>query len=622
MLSGIVLSQTITDSLNFNYSRYQSNIFNTGFEKRLNTYNLKSNLTYSLNSEDFFFGLDEKYFSSLVSSGSKNIKDEQSLSIIGEYKYSPLLKFGFLNLNNIYSNDRKIAINEASSNNSTFYSKISPMNSLTFIPFAGYSINKQVNEDDRGPVYGANLILDKFYLNEFQINSQINFQNEDISPRKNTNRFASLRLKNDFDLDLTNLISVDYTSSRKDFYFEVDSITSNMFDISKNIQSRIENSYFIEERLYNSSFNSNWHFDLSGRVSLRNIDRITKFKNLSSVDISTFDTQIEEFRLDFTGLTEYRSELFFGRIKIDYSEKDEKHTAKNLEGTNQIIYDQRTELENRKNNSSEYTTISALGNLVISRKDNLMFSILHRKLIYDTPSQDNFDDRDELLSILRISYLRSFNRLFNFFINLDGSFNHTVYIFAERSSNNNIRRIIKLSSGGEYKNSDFYSKNTFEVSANYTSYDFEDINPNIRSFSFRQFKAQDSTSFNFFGNIFLDFSGYVKLSEQGDFVWKNFTNNPDRYLAEYFLEPMFNIKTYQTKFGIGIRLFSLKTFGFNSNNEKLLSNKYDSIGPITNFVFRLPNVDLSLYGWYEFITNENNIKRELANLSFSVFWRI
>lgn len=617
-----IFSQTVTDSLNFNYTKFQLNLFKTSFEKRLNTYNLNSAFTYSSNTNNYFLGVDENYFSSLVNSGTKNIKDEQSISLIGEYKVSPFFQLGVLSQNSIYSNDRKIAINEASLIHSTLYTKYSPIDQLKIIPFGGFSINKQVKEDDRGALYGSNLLLERYNISDFQISSSLFFQNEDISPRRNLNRYVSLNVKNKFDIDLTNLISAKYSNTRKDFYFEADSLTSSTYNISKNIQSRIENSYSFEERIFNSRFTSDLLFDLSGKVFVRNIDRNTKYKNLTNIDLNTFDSQINEFRLDFSGKTEYSSESFYGRLKIDYSERDEKYNAQKIKDANQIIYDQRLALEKKKNNISEYTTISAVGNITISSKDNLTFSMLHRKLVYNTPSEDNFDDRDELLSIFRLSYLRTFNKFFNFFINLEGSLNHLVYIFAERSSNNNYRRIIKLNSGGEFLSSRLYSKNTFEVSANYTSYDFEDINPSIRSFSFRQFSAKDSTSYNFFNKVYLDLAGYVKLSEQATFVWKKFASNPERYLVEYYFTPIFNVRSDGIKFGAGIRIFSLQTFLYNKNNEKYLSNKYNSIGPITNFLIRLPNVDLALYGYYEFITNEDNVKRELANLTFNVNWRL
>ena len=620
--STAIQSQSIRDSLNFSHSKYRVNLFTTSLEKRLNTYNLRSNLGYSYNSNSLFIGIDENYFSSLVSAANKNIKDEQAVSIIGEYKYSPLLHFGVLTQNSIYSNDRKIAINQASNLYSTFFTKISPLDQLKITPYGGYSINKQVNEDDRGAIYGGNVTLDRYNFNDFQVSSKLKIQNEDISPRKNSHQIASLQLKNDLDFSITNLIKADYSNTRKDFYFDTDSLTAQMFNISRNIQSRAEKKYYFEERIYNSRFTSDLYFDLSGRVSLRDIDRETKYKNLSNLGLSSFDTKIEEFRIDLSGTTEYRSESFFGRLRVDYSEREEKHSAKNLDKANPILFQQRSELEKKKNNSAEYTTISALGNYFLTKKDNISFSILHRKLVYNTPSEENFDDRDELLSILRLSYNRNFNHLFNFFLNLEGSYNHIVYVFAERSSNNNIRRILKFSSGGEFSGSKLYSRNIFEVSANYTSYDFEDITPNSRSFSFRQFSAKDSTSYNFYNNVYIDFTGYVKLSEQGDFDWKSFANSPDRFLAEYYLEPMLKLKTNIIHMGVGLRFFNLQTYGYNSNNFKFLSNEYSSLGPIMNFGLIMPNLSLQLYGWYEFISNEKNITRELANLTLSVNWKL
>ncbi len=617
-----LFSQSVNDSLNFSFGKYRLNTFRTSFGKRLNTHNLQTLLSYSINKGNLSFGIRENYFSSFVNTQNKNIKDEQALSLIGEYHLSPFFQFGVLVQNNIYSDDRKIAINEASTLYSTIFGKITPLDQIKIIPFGGYSINKQVGNDDRGIIYGSEISVDRYNLNEFLITTKLRFLNEEISPRKNIRQFFGTHIKNKFNKSLTNVISGYYSKTRKDFYFDVDSVTSKEFNINKNIQSRTEENYSIGERLFSSKFSSDIFFDLSGRISYRNIDRDTRYHSANNLSVSNFDSKINELRLDFSGTTEYRSKLLFARAKFDYSQREEKHIAKPNSKINEIIFEQRTELEKKKNNTSEYATLSALANFDISKNDNLTLSILHRKLVYNTPSENNFDDRDELLSIFRISYLRNLNRFFDFFINLEGSINHIVYIFAERSSNNNIRRIIKLSSGGEFSGSKLYSKNTFEVSANYTSYDFQDINPNIKSFSFRQIAARDSSSLKLYNKIFLDVSGYLKFSEQGVFNWKSFSSNPDRFLAELYSEPMINIKHNNIKMGIGLRFFFLQTFNYDKKNIKYKASEYKSIGPITNFNIRMENLDLYLYGWYEFITTEKKSNREMANLKLSVNWRL
>jgi len=105
-------SQSVKDSLNFSHYNYQKNIFRTVFEKRLNTYNLRAGLNYSYQADKLFLGVYENYFSSLVTTTEKNIKDEQAISVLGEYEFTPFLSAGIVTQNSIYSNDRKIAIND------------------------------------------------------------------------------------------------------------------------------------------------------------------------------------------------------------------------------------------------------------------------------------------------------------------------------------------------------------------------------------------------------------------------------------------------------------------------------------------------------------------------------
>ena len=246
--------------------------------------------------------------------------------------------------------------------------------------------------------------------------------------------------------------------------------------------------------------------------------------------------------------------------------------------------------------------------------------MLHNKLRYDTPSEENFDDRDELLSIFRLRYSRQFTPFFEGFINTEGTYNQTVYIFSEKSSNNNINRILKLAAGGAYRGANLTSVNSFEVSANYTVYDFQDLNPNIKSYSFRQFTASDSTSYSFNKKFNLSLYGYVKLSEQGDLKWNEFTSRPTRYLQEIYCEPRLTVGYSIIQYSLGIRFFSLSTFGYKSN-IKFLDSDFSSIGPIAEILIaRSASLFLKIYGWYEFITINSTSKKEQTNLNVEMTW--
>ena len=127
-------------------------------------------------------------------------------------------------------------------------------------------------------------------------------------------------------------------------------------------------------------------------------------------------------------------------------------------------------------------------------------------------------------------------------------------------------RIIRLRTGGDYSGSNVKSFNSFEVSANYTVYDFEDITTNYPSYSFRQFTAIDSTTIQLTNDVSLFAYGYLKLSEIGDFKWDNFTARPTRFLEELYLEPRFILNYERTIFSIGLRLFWSKHLFLSAND--------------------------------------------------------
>lgn len=569
-----------------------------------------------------FIGLAEDFRSTIVKSSTKNIKDEQYFSLIGQYNLSDKIKLGGLFNNNIYSDDRSLDINKTSNLNSTFFVKYNPLEKVNIVPFVGYSVNNQVGERNDGIIYGTDASVDKLTIDEFDFETSFKLQNEDIAPRKNTLRTINIDVSNKFDKSLSNFISGAHSQQRRDFYFDADSIVSSQYNVANNIQSRIETDYFLQDRIFYSG-NSGLALEFIGRLSWRDIDRNTRYVSLRNISASTFDAKINELKLDFSGTAHYETNDFSGLFRFVHSEREEKHVAKNIPGADEILFEDREDIEARKNNKSLQTTVSILGNLQLSKTDNISLSIFHRKLQYDTHHEENYDDRDELLSIFRLYYSKQLSTVFTLFANLEGSINKTVYIFAERSSNNNIRRVIKFSSGGTYKGKYFVSANTAEVSANYTVYEYEDLNPNYRSFSFRQLSIKDSSALKLTTLTALNFSGYLKLSEQGDFKWSNFTGKPVRYIKELYMEPKINYYFGRLKLGIGLRYFSLTNYNYNSGTKKTLESSYESIGPLTEITMSLNNSFLlSLYGWYEFISTQAGDERELANLNFRFNWRL
>jgi len=620
IINPLSYSQTRVDSLEFLGRYINANLFNTMFDKQLNTFHLYSQFQLYGNFENTIIRMNENFTSTFIRNETKNTRDEQHFNLNAKYLFHKDLSFGISGSSSLLSDNRSLGINESSVNFAAVYSELKQIDNIRLNPFAGYSSNQQIGVTDNGALYGVEGILDKLTFSDLSISSQLRFRNEDIIPRRNLIRFYDLSVGNNFNRNVSNTIRTFFSQNRKDFYFEADSVTSLQFNIENNIQSRIETAYQIFDRLSYDGFLDIFSLDLSGTINWRKIDRDNRYKTTELQANPVYDSRIDELKLEIDAATRYSSKSFDGIIRLNFYERDEKHLVKRSEGMTEPIYEKKSELEEQKNNNSSRATVSFFGNFKISRSDQFTFSLYQSKLIYDTQSKLNDDDRDELLSIIRLRYSKLLTSYFTGFLNAEGTFGHTVYLFASRSSNNNQNRIIRLRAGGDYSGSIVKSFNSFEVSANYTVYDYEDVTTNYQSYSFRQFTAIDSTTLQITNDISLFAYGYLKLSEIGDFNWDNFTARPTRFLQELYLEPRFILNYNRTIFSVGLRLFSLNTYSY-QKNTKIPSSEYLSLGPIAIIdIFAWNNLNIVVRGYYEFITNTNIPDKEQASLLMQVNW--
>ncbi|GAB4298946.1 MAG: hypothetical protein Kow0098_24880 [Ignavibacteriaceae bacterium] len=596
------------------------NIISTSFDKQLSTYSLNGNILLSGEPGILTYQLSEKYKSTLIRSSVDNIRDEQHFSLTTSAKLDNKIKIGLAALNTIYSDNRQIEINQASVSSAFLFSEYIPSEQLIISPYFGYSNNRQIGENDYGYLYGAEGSLNNFSLTDMQLDSWFKLKNEDISPRKNLERYFLLGITNTFDVDVKNIVTTSFSQNRKDFYYTADSVTASEFGITNNIQSRTETNYTLQDNLTYNRFFDIFSLDLFGRLKWRLIDRDTRYRSVTVPSTSLFDTKVEEINIEIEANTKYTSESLLASLKLYFSERDERHITKRFEGIDESFYVIRSETESEKNNNSVRGSLSLSGLYLLSRSDNLSFSFFQSRLRYDTPAKGNDDDRDEILSILRLKFTHSFSEFFEAFASIEGTLSHIVYLFASRSSNNNINRILSLSTGGEYKGKNITSKNTFTVSANYTVFDFEDLNPNFRSFSFRQFTATDSSGINITDKLRLNLYGYLKLSEQGDLNWAEFSTLPTRFLQEIYAEPKLKVIYSDISFALGARFFLLKNFNY-QGLTRIPDSEYRSIGPLTEIILTLSdNLYWKIYGWYEFIKINKTENRELTALNMQLNW--
>jgi hypothetical protein len=614
------IAQSSTDSLDYLGQIQQANSVFSNFDKLLDTYYLSTGFNLTGNFSKISLGVFENFRSTLFKSTTQSIRDEQYLTITGKYELVDNYNLGISANNTILSDDRNTLLNKTKINYLTLFSELRIMKDILISPFGGYSTNIQVGEEDNGPVYGFEGAANNLSFPDFSINTVFKFRNEDILPRRNLLRYFDLSVSNPFNPSVSNLLSGRFTSSRKDFYFPADSIISSTFDIVNNIESRTETNYFAEDKLRYRELFSNVDFEISGKVNWRTIDRDTRYKSAEMQSKNIFDTNIEELILSLGSTLFYRTGSLNSSLSFYFGERDEQHITKRFEGIDESFYEQRSELESRKNNNSTRATIAFIGDYNFSRTDKLVFSLYYNKLRYDTPSEDNDDDRDEILSIARLSYIKNLSPFFRAFVNSEATLSHVVYLFAGRSSNNNINRVLRLAAGGYYQGANISSLNTFEVSANYTVYDFEDLTSSLRSISFRQFIATDSSRISLSNRFAFVLTGYIKLSEQADLNWGEFAERPSRFLQEIFAVPKIMLTYNSACFGIGLRYFSLNTFKYDELT-RIPDTRYSSYGPLVEIIYNVyGSLNLLIDGWYEFISINNVPGRERANFVMKLNW--
>ena len=115
-------------------------------------------------------------------------------------------------------------------------------------------------------------------------------------------------------------------------------------------------------------------------------------------------------------------------------------------------------------------------------------------------------------------------------------------------------------------------------------------------------------------------TGYLKLSEQADLNWKEFSERPTRYLREIYTDPMLVLKYKEMSIGIGVRYFSLSTFRYDKTT-RVPDTEYLSVGPLTGLIYKQSDsLYLKINGWYEFISVNHISDKERVNLLIEMNW--
>lgn len=593
-----------------------------GFERNLTTYLWTGRLAFDQSAGLFNLSFKDLYRSSIIKTTDTFIKDEHNATSIMTYKLSDDVKAQVNVSTLLQSDNRNYGASDVTSNQllGGFSWQKSPFVDIT--PLVGYRWDKQLNIIDRGLSYSITGRVNDYDISGYRFSFQGRLTADQISPRQNHNDGASLTILKNFSEEARNTLHFQLSSAQRDFYFPADSMLQQAYNVRVNIDSRREKIYGVNDELQ-YHFDKNLATTINFGLTQRTIERSTSVKDYEYPSASMFDSDVDEFRLETQLQLSYTTSSSFLIGRIQYSERDETHTIRSLQGVDSLFYYARLRDERENNNIAARTSVAILGSTALGYYDRVEGSFTTSILRYDTPDSDNVEDRDELMIITDLSEEHVFSQCVRARLNVDVVLNHFVYLFSQRSANNNWNRIIRLSPRIEYTPVEWFTTTTsFEVLANYTVYDFEERLQSIQSYSFRQFSCMDTTLLKPAPHIEFFGIGGVKLSERGQLFWQDFKERPVDYFREYLIHGILRYKAENVTFSSGFRIFLQDRFGY-QGTEKNLVQRIVNLGPTcsVDWLFN-PDATLSFSGWYEIQQQTGIPDRSIPNVSLRILFSL
>jgi hypothetical protein len=257
------------------------------------------------------------------------------------------------------------------------------------------------------------------------------------------------------------------------------------------------------------------------------------------------------------------------------------------------------------------------GSYILTPRDTLRAVYSSTLLRYDTPSDVNYDDRDELTVFANIGYGRQFSSYVSAGIFIEARLLHTVFVKAQRSAQNNWVRTLRLVPHVRYRSDVLTMSPEFELLANYTSFDFESLIGSIQSFSFRQIAYRDSLSARLTKTLSIDIRPQIRYFERGEFRWDSFTEIPRDRTLEVFVRSL--VVTHQTygRIGLGVRYYDL-------HQQPIVQGlapefRLTSIAPeVLAEISVSRSTQIRLNGWYERQTDGGGAVRYIPNMIFTL----
>ncbi len=485
-----------------------ANTVGMGFRQEFNSYQWSANAALDQQvTNRWHVSFKENFRTSMLRIGSEGDrwKDDQEAGLQLSYLLMPSLTVQSRFQSIVFLDKQSGFNNDVRNHSGNLGVDFRPLPNIFTSAYVGPKWDSRYYQDDSGLNYGLTFRGSQFDLAGYENSVNFAIGEDRYDQRKNSNIVANMSTAKQFAESAADSLDVYYTNQRRDNYVSVQG----------DIESQREDIKGFRNTLF---YGVNRSVDLRLKTSL-------EFKNVELLQYGDMSEDRRRKRNDqhfSNDLALYvNRQKLRGRLNVLYLIQEQRYDLT----VNGRPFSERTAFITPDNSSSRLMLTGQMESLLTQRDStSAYFSI--SKFQYDTPDTTNFDDRDELRINTRVGYSHRFSSSLRFNLLASANLYHMVYIFGQRSADNNWNRIFLLRPSIDYQPTETLKLHqAFEVLSNYVDYDFEDPNVQTRSFVFRKFAMTDSLEWKVFPHSSFLFDYRLQLEENGQLYWEQWSQN-------------------------------------------------------------------------------------------------
>ncbi|MBN1465881.1 hypothetical protein JXA02_08980 [candidate division KSB1 bacterium] len=485
-----------------------ANTAGIGFRQEFNTYQWTANAALAQQfAGRWHVSFAEGFQTSMlrIASEGDRWKDDQQLGVRLAYKWHPSLSLQS-QLRSVVFQDRQSGFNnDVQSHSATIGLTYTPATKLHGSINIGPKWDSRSVQNDRGPTFDLALRGNNLEWQGYDNTIEVAMAQDRYERRTNSNLLATYRVNKRFTADAADSLDIYMSNQRRDNYVSM--------------QADVES-----QREQNKGFRNTLFYKVGEAVHV-DLKTFLEFKNVELLQFGETSEDRRRKRNDQRIANDLAIHLlrkkFRGRFDLLYALQEQRYDF----SVNGRPFSERTAFVTPDNSSMRLTALLNLFSRY-SNDDSTAAYFSVSKYQYDTPDTTNFDDRDELRINSRVSFSHWFNSALRMEILTSVNLYHMVYIFGERSADNNWNRIVLLRPIIDYAPMEkFRLHQSFEVLANYVDYDFIDPMVQTRSYVFRKFAMTDSLEWKPLRRTSFSIDYRLQLEENGQLFWQEWSQN-------------------------------------------------------------------------------------------------